>query len=601
MTVSVQQLYSTTAGKKPGTGLVQVGQFWINLADNVIGTKNAEGQIVTYGQLTEAERDSLLSGGGVYIPKVGVVSGVSMSEAAETISGDSITVDDDSTVVLSKTLDSNGVIVNVTKTTGHKATKIVFSKPAGLTCTISWSGVDSWLSTAEAPVFGESTEAQELCVAVFTSPTHTAVNVVYNTENPSELDISGVEWGNISGSIAAQTDLQNALDAKANASELTQFAPKTNAAFTGTLTLNGEGIATVSQIPSLDGYLTTSVASTTYLTKNDASTTYLTQANAGTIYLSQANANTTYLKKADAESTYATVTTVNALTQTVSNKANSSALSLYLPLSGGTMTGSLNVQTPTSASNAANKSYVDEQISNLNIAQYAPLASPAFTGTATIGGQQIATVNQIPSLSGYLTTSAASSTYATIASPALTGTATLNGQTIATVNQIPNVSQFITADASINGNAATATQLETGRTIAISGAVTGTATLFDGSQNITIDATQATDSTKIALTGDRGSLAGYEGITTTTSALTINENSPDSQQVNAAVQITVNNGAASQSWTKKVSITNSGASIVLGGNWSWVGGSQPTLTVPCLLVLSWDNNYGMAVLNTTGG
>ena len=46
-----------------------------------------------------------------------------------------------------------------------------------------------------------------------------------------------------------------------------------------------------------------------------------------------------------------------------------------------------------------------------------------------------------------------------------------------------------TITASLSGNASTATTLQTARTIAISGAVTGTATSFDGSANITISAT----------------------------------------------------------------------------------------------------------------
>lgn len=55
----------------------------------------------------------------------------------------------------------------------------------------------------------------------------------------------------------------------------------------------------------------------------------------------------------------------------------------------------------------------------------------------------------------------------------------------------------ITGAQSITGNAATATKLQTARTIAISGAVTGTATGFDGSANIAI-ATTAIDGSKIS-------------------------------------------------------------------------------------------------------
>lgn len=105
---------------------------------------------------------------------------------------------------------------------------------------------------------------------------------------------------------------------------------------------------------------------------------------------------------------------------------------------------------------------------------------------------------------------------------------------------------------------------------------------------------------KIPLTGSRGKLAGYEGITVQSGALTVNANTADVVQLSAGVAITVSNGAANQSWIKKVSITNASTTISLGSNWVWVGGSQPTVTAPSLLVCSWDNNKGMAILNTTG-
>ena len=65
---------------------------------------------------------------------------------------------------------------------------------------------------------------------------------------------------------------------------------------------------------------------------------------------------------------------------------------------------------------------------NLGLSPYAKLASPAFTGTPTYNSQTLATVNQIPSITGL----------APLASPALTGTATLNGFNIATTNNIPS-------------------------------------------------------------------------------------------------------------------------------------------------------------------
>lgn len=62
------------------------------------------------------------------------------------------------------------------------------------------------------------------------------------------------------------------------------------------------------------------------------------------------------------------------------------------------------------------------------------------------------------------------------------------------------------AQTDVSGNAETATKLETPRTIAISGAVTGTATSFDGSKNISIPTT-AVDGTKVSVFGKATSSA----------------------------------------------------------------------------------------------
>ncbi len=62
------------------------------------------------------------------------------------------------------------------------------------------------------------------------------------------------------------------------------------------------------------------------------------------------------------------------------------------------------------------------------------------------------------------------------------------------------------AQTDVSGNAETASKLETPRTIAISGAVTGTATSFDGSKNISIPTT-AVDGTKVSVFGKATSSA----------------------------------------------------------------------------------------------
>ena len=603
---AIQQLHSETASAKPSADVVEVGQLWVNLADNTIGSKKSDGTIVTYGQLTEEERDTLLSGGGAYIPKQGVVEGITVSSLGSQADGD-IVINDDSPVTITKTLTEAGVTITANKTTGCKATQVVLTKPSNVTCSITWAGVDSWLSTEAEPVFGESSDAQELCVAIFTTPTHVAVNVIYNTENPSELDLSGISWGDISGTLTDQTDLSNALNAKADATALNAKAPLANPAFTGTATVNGNTVATVDQIPD---------------TSNLATKTEL--------------------------ASYAMSETVEAEFASYDKniKAHVEAeLGAYLPTTGGTITGALSVQTPTQNAHAATKQYVDAAVSSV----YKYKGSVANQSALPSAGQIVGDVYNVEDtgdnyawdgdkwdklagtvdLSGYLTTATAASTYqpkgdyatntalaskadssalsayAPLANPAFTGTATLGGQNIATVNQIPNISGLATKSElsgylPVGGTAASASKLATAHSFSITGAVTGTAVSFDGTGDVAINATSATDSTKIARSGSRGTLAGYENTSVTASALTVNQNSSDSQQVTSAVQITVNNGSANTAWVKKVSIKNAGVTISLGSAWTWVGGSQPTVTAPSLLVLSWDNDCGLAILNTTG-
>lgn len=799
--IKTQQLYSATQGAKPSAELVEVGQLWINLADKVLGTKDQDGNIIAFAQLTEEEKETLLSGGGVYVPKQGVAAEVSVGIQAANASGN-ITIDDNCDIAISAALTASGLTVAANKTTAHKAVKLVITKAADVTGTITWTGIDEWLNTGSTPVFGESTEAQELCLAIFASPTRVVANVVYNTENPLEIDTTGVDWGNISGILSEQEDLMTALDAKANKTDLPDtsvlatkaeladyatakdleqvsntanatFAPKANAALTGTATLNGQNIATVNQIPDVSDFVTTStlakyatteiveaefssydktikahieselgnyVTTTeygtdkeTFLTKTEASSTYATQATVankadssalanyapltgaaftgtvtvqeptaannpatkqyvdsavssvlkykGTVanesalpqsgqavgdvwttqnsnkefawdgtkwielgptidlsgYLTTESASATYLSKTDAQSTYQPVgdyATNTALTQGLAGKADTATLANYLPIAGGTITGNLTVSgtltgtltgsatkaTQDAAGNVITTTYATKaELANKAdmsaLSAYAPLANPAFTGTATLGGQTIATVNQIPDVSNYIVNTPeedlgtsvstgfsinhAKNRFSLVANNASAIRAYDAGVQIFGPGFNLNASD-ITLDSSDNGR---------GYILEISDASGFTFKYLDTSIfHISSDSAYVgnysgviyNDLTKpmIVATGSRGSLAGYEDIKTVVGS--ISQDSPDSLQVTAAVQITVNNGSANTAWVKKVSIKNAGVTISLGSAWTWVGGSQPTVTAPSLLVLSWDNDCGMAILNTTG-
>ena len=94
-------------------------------------------------------------------------------------------------------------------------------------------------------------------------------------------------------------------------------------------------------------------------------------------YETTTHASATYETKANAQATYATKTELG-------NKADSSALANYA--------------TKTELGNKADSSALANYATKTELASKAPLANPALTGTATLNGQTIATVDQIPSV-----------------------------------------------------------------------------------------------------------------------------------------------------------------------------------------------------------
>lgn len=97
-----------------------------------------------------------------------------------------------------------------------------------------------------------------------------------------------------------------------------------------------------------------------------------------------------------------------------------------------------------------------------------------------------------------------------------------------------------------------------------------------------------TDSSKIPVSGSRGTLAGYETSGTST---TINATSSDANQTGSA--ITVSNGSSGTSWTKVVRVT-AAVSVSLGSSWVWQGGSAPTIAAGGVLVCCWCGDGGIA-------
>ena len=133
-----------------------------------------------------------------------------------------------------------------------------------------------------------------------------------------------------------------------------------------------------------------------------------------------------------------------------------------------------------------------------------------------------------------------------------------------------------------------------GGAVTIAG-VSGLQDALDAKLNASEIANYATTSslnTKINLSGSRGQLAGYEQCATVTS-LTLTDTSADSNYYNSTSAITVNDGTTGMSWTKTVKLAQVPASVNMTGNWTWVGGSAPTLVANGLLVFTWQNSHGL--------
>ena len=97
-----------------------------------------------------------------------------------------------------------------------------------------------------------------------------------------------------------------------------------------------------------------------------------------------------------------------------------------------------------------------------------------------------------------------------------------------------------------------------------------------------------TDATKVPLNGNRGQLAGYELIGTSS---TISETSADACQTGS--NVTINNGTAGTAWTKIVRLT-AAVTVTIGTNWKWVNDEPPTIVAGGILICTWCGDGGIA-------
>lgn len=271
----------------------------------------------------------------------------------------------------------------------------------------------------------------------------------------------------------------------------------------------------------------------------------------------------------------------SATAAAASAAAAATTVSGYLALAGGTMTGTLTLAgAPSSNLHAATKKYVDD----------IAIAAGSFTADGTSitlsAGQfaltTIATARLFGNVSG--STAKPGALTGTQATALLdTFTTTLKGLAPAPgsiTNRVLRDDGNWTND--IQGRSATTVKLETARTIAISGAVTGTATAFDGTANVAIPIT-AMD-VGAATTGILAVARGGTGVATATGtgANVLSNNPSLSGTVNVAGTVNANGG--------NIALTSNATSFI----WTDASGSHP------LLVCQGDNNWVFYGTNSDG-
>ena len=370
----------------------------------------------------------------------------------------------------------------------------------------------------------------------------------------------------ITATYATKTEVASGLAQKADSTTLSNYATLAGAAFTGAVTVQEP---TAASNPATKSYVDSAVSSVYKYKGSVANQSALPSSNqivgdvynvedtgdnfawdgskwdklAGTVDLS------TYLTIANASSTYATKTELSAKVDTAMYNADKA-------------TFALKTEIPSLAP------YMTTETAN---ATFQPIGNYVTTAGGTLTGNLTA-----PTFIGNLTGTASEATHAVSADTATSATSATSATT-----------------------ATSAGKLTTPVTIGINGAVTGTATSFDGSANITINATAATDSSKIALSGSRGTLAGYETVTST-GAVTINDSSGDDIVASGAVTVAALS-SGTQCWTKTVLLTAASPTVTLGSGWSWVGSdSAPTFSQNGLLVLARRGSKGIANFLSAG-
>lgn len=209
------------------------------------------------------------------------------------------------------------------------------------------------------------------------------------------------------------SSIEATLENKADTSALANYAPLANPALTGTATLNGQNVATVNQIPDVSHFVTdttiqgyaplTGAAFTGAVTvqepttaSNPATKQYVDSAVSSVYKYRGSVANQAALPVSDQ-----TIGDVYNVEDTGDNFAWDGTqwdkLAGTVDLSGYVTTATANATYQPKGDYATNTA-LNTKADASALANYAPLANPALTGTATLNGNTIATTNQVPAI-----------------------------------------------------------------------------------------------------------------------------------------------------------------------------------------------------------
>lgn len=157
------------------------------------------------------------------VPRSGDIDPTTYNQKNYTVSENTYNITKDSPDVIYVELTADFTLSCVGAVDTNRTIKVQFHKSPDVaaTTTITWQGVTEWLTDGNsAPVFGQvASMEQNLVVAVCLSNTVVLANTLYNSEN-------GVSGGAVT--IAGVNGLQDALDAKVNTTDLTNYATTTD-------------------------------------------------------------------------------------------------------------------------------------------------------------------------------------------------------------------------------------------------------------------------------------------------------------------------------------------------------------------------------------